>query len=81
MQDFETPSLNVSVAIEMEVGHPGHHGDSAVQLVEQASSCASVLATTLHPDTVVECVWDRAGMRGEDNPPCVNKVTSKIQML
>lgn len=54
----------------MEAGRPGHRGDNAAQPVVQALSCASVLATTLHPDTAVECVWDRAGMRGEVNHAC-----------
>ena len=57
----------MSVAIEMEAGHPGHHGGSAAQPVVRASSFASVLVTTPHPDMVAVCVWGRAGKRGEDN--------------
>ncbi len=54
----------------MEAGRPGRHGDSAAQPVVRASSCASVLVTTLHPDMVAVCVWGRAGTRGEDNQIC-----------
>lgn len=50
----------------MEAGRRGRHGDSAAQPVVQALSCASVPVTTPHPDMVAACVWDRAGMRGED---------------
>lgn len=57
----------LSVATEMEAGHRGRHGDSAAHLVAQALSYASDLVTTHHPDTAAVCVWDQAGMRGEDN--------------
>lgn len=59
----------------MEAGRHGRHGDSAAQPAVRASSCASVLVTTLHPDTGAVCVWGRAGMRGEDNQMFFNKVT------
>ena len=54
----------------MEAGRLGRHGDSAVQPAVRASSCASVLATTRHPDTAAVCVWGRAEMRGERNWMC-----------
>lgn len=57
----------VFVAIEMEAGRLGRHGDSAAQPVVRASSCASVLATTRHPDTAAACVWGQAETRGERN--------------
>lgn len=57
----------MSVTLEMGAGHPGRHGDSAAQPVVQASSCANALVTTRHPDMVVVCVWDPAGMKGDNN--------------
>lgn len=66
---------HVSVAIEMEAGRPGRHGDSAAQLAVQASSCASVPAITPHPDTEAASVLGQAEMRGEENQ-AVDKVTN-----
>lgn len=51
----------------MEAGRPGPRGASAARAVAPASSYASARATTLRLDTAAECVWGRAGMRGEDN--------------
>lgn len=62
--------FHVSVAIEMEAGRRGHHGDNAAQPVVQASSYVSVLVTTRHLDMVAACVWGRAGMKGEDSRMC-----------
>ncbi len=58
------------VAIEMEAGRPGRHGDSAAHPVVQALSCASGLVTTRHHDMVAVCAWGRAGTRGEDIKKC-----------
>lgn len=60
----------MSVAIEMEAGRRGRHGDSAAQRVVRASSYVSVLVTTRHLVMEAVCAWGRAGMRGEDGWMC-----------
>lgn len=60
----------MSVAIEMEAGHPGRHGDSAAQPVARASRCASVPVTTPRPGTAAACVSGQEGMKGEDDHVC-----------
>lgn len=60
----------VCVAIEMEAGRPGRHGDSAARPAALALSCANAPATTHHPDMEAECAWGPAETRGEEGQMC-----------
>lgn len=55
----------MSVAIGMEAGRRGRHGDSAARRAGRASSYVSVPVTIRRLGTVAECVWGRVGMKGE----------------
>lgn len=57
----------MSVAIGTGAGRRGRHGDSAARRAVRASSYVSDPVTIRRLDTVAECVWGRAGMKGKRN--------------